>query len=211
MPRKNLYLLAGKPLLVYAIEAAAQVPEVDFCAVSTDDPDIAATAREHGVRVIDRPAELSTAEAPTESALLHALEVLQNEGDAAFDVLAVLEPTSPLRRPATVSQCIRRLIDEGGQSLLTVSRTHAYLGRVNNGMFRPVFPDAPRRRQDREPLYAEAGVAYVCRIPFLCATRSLVAKEWLAEPVSANEAIDINEPSDFVAAEILLKLGETRP
>ena len=205
VPRKNLHPLAGKPLLVYAIEAAARVPEIDLCAVSTDDPDIAATARAHGARVIDRPAELSTAEARTEPALLHALDALQDGDDDAFDVLALLEPTSPLRRPATISRCIRRLIDDGGQSLLTVSRSHANPGRVDNGMFRPLFPDAPRRRQDREALYIEAGVVYVCRVPFLRATGSLVAADWLAEPVSADEAIDINEPGDFVAAETFLK------
>jgi len=204
VPRKNVRPLAGKPLLAYAIEAADAVPEIDVCAVSTDDAEIASVARAHGARVIDRPAALAADDARTEPALLHALDALAAAGEAAFDVLVLLEPTSPLRRPETVSRCVRRLIDEGGESLMTVCRAHANLGGVHDGKFDPLFPNAPRRRQEREPLYAEVGVAYVCRVPFLRATGSLVTADWLAEPVSAEEAVDINEPLDFITAETVL-------
>lgn len=211
IPRKNVRPLAGVPLVARAIEAAAQAEEIDLCVVSTDDAETAAIARRRSARVIERPAALATAEARTEPALVHALDTLESEGVAPFDVMVLLEPTSPLRRPETVSACIRRLIDADASSLMTVHEITANLGRVRGGIFRPLVPEAPRRRQEREPFYAEVGVAYVCRVAYLRATGSLLADDWLAEVVSAREAIDINEPEDFTIAEALFQEAESSP
>ena len=73
-----------------------------------------------------------------------------------------------------------------------------------------MIENAPRRSQDREPLYDEAGVAYVCRVAHLRETGSLVASRWLAEPVSPREAMDINEPIDFIIAQALIDGAENR-
>jgi CMP-N-acetylneuraminic acid synthetase len=190
-------------MLAYTIEAAAEIPEIDLCVVSTDDPEIASAASAYGARVILRPASLATTEARVEGAVLYTIDALEEEG-ASFDVLTLLEPTSPLRRASTVSRCIRRLIDSDGDSLLTVRPIHDNLGRLQNGLFHPLFPDAPRRQQERETLYVEAGVAYVCRIPWLRKTRSFAAADWLAEPVSEEESLDINEPLDLLVAETMI-------
>ena len=209
VPGKNLKSLGGRPLIDHTAILTGRVSEIDLTVVSTDDTEIAARAKAFDLRVIERPAALATAEARTETALLHALDVLAAEGQK-FDYVVVLEPTTPLRTPETVSRCIRRLIDESGDSLLTVSPRHAIPGRLQDGVFRPMIENAPRRSQDREPLYDEAGVAYVCRVAHLRETGSLVAPFWLAEPVSPREAMDINEPIDFIIAQALIDGAENR-
>jgi N-acylneuraminate cytidylyltransferase len=202
VPRKNIRPLAGRPLLAYTIEQARTVPELDLTVVSTDDREIAAVAQGLSVRVIDRPAELATSEAPTEWALLHALDSLA--GERRFDFVVVLEPTSPFRSAATIRTCMTRIAESDAPSLLTVCQTHQSLGRVENGYFRRLDPTAPRRRQDRQPLYFECSSVYICRTEHLRRAGTVVAEEWLAVPVPADEVLDINDAEDFVIAEALM-------
>lgn len=203
VPRKNIRPLGGRPLLLHTLEQVAAVSEIDCCVVSTDDEEIAGIARRAGVRVVERPPELSGDTAPTEWALLHALDVLEAEGHR-FDYVLVLEPTSPFRRPETIRKCMRRISDDDGESLVTLLETRASLGRIVAGRFRPLVPGAPRRRQDREPLYEESSTVYVARVDFLRRTGSLVCDDWLAVVVDPEEAVDINTPLDFEIAEAVL-------
>jgi CMP-N-acetylneuraminic acid synthetase len=204
VPRKNLHPLAGKPLLAYTLEQAQQVSELDALVVSTDAPAIAELAQSMGARIVMRPAELSTDTAPTESALLHALDTLAQEG-LSFDYVVLLEPTSPLRSSDTIRSCVRAAADAGAGSLVTVSETRANLGRLVSGKFRPLDPAAPRRRQARQPYYVECGTVYVISVAHLRSVGSVVADEWQAVVVSEHEAVDINSLEDFAVAEAILK------
>lgn len=208
VPRKNIRLLGGLPLLVHTLRHAAAVPEIDLTVVSTDDAEIKKVAEEAGARVIDRPAELATAEARTEPALLHALDVLEAAGEPPFDLIAVMEPTAPLRRPETVAAALQMLASRTEPSLMTVIESRANVGRMEDGVFRPLFPELPRRRQERAPLYVESGTVYACRIDHLRAAGTLVADDWLALPVPEDEAVDINSEIDFAIAEAMLGARE---
>ena len=202
VPRKNIKPLGGRPLLAYTIEQAQGVSELDLTVVSTDDREIAAVAETHGVRVVDRPAALASNDAPTEWALQHALDALAAE--QAFDLVVVLEPTSPFRTAATIRTCLERIAGSDAPALLTVCPTYQSLGRVENGRFHRLDPAAPRRRQERQPLYFECSSVYICRTEHLRRTGSLVAEEWLAVPVPIDEVLDINNAEDFVIAEALM-------
>ena len=210
VPRKNVKSLAGRPLIAHSIETALAVDGFDRVVVSTDDAEIKSVAEGMGCAVVERPGELTGPEASTESALLHALEVLQAAGES-FDYVATLEPTSPLRTAATVRACLDALIERGGKSLLAVRQTSQVLGTVEDGLFRLLSPDARRRRQDRDPLYAEAGTLYACTVDHLRQTGSVVAEDWLAYVVPEREALDINTLDDFAYAEFLCRHGEIEP
>ena len=200
IPGQNIHPLDGKPLVAYTIEQAQAVPELDVTVVSTDDDEISKTATQFGGTVIKRPPELAVDEAPTEPTLIDALEQAKTEGWGTFDIIVVLEPTSPLRKPETISRCIRNLIDSGAPSLLTVTETRKNYGRIEAGRFAPLFPDQPRRRQDRQPLYEESSTVYACRVPHLLKTGWLMASDWRAEIVDEREAIDINSMDDMIIA-----------
>ena len=203
VPRKNIRPLTGRPLLHYTLDQVRGVPEIDRAVVSTDDPEIADVARAGGGEALARPADLATDSAPTEWALLDALDQLEAQG-SVFDYVIVLEPTSPFRTPATIRRCMVRIIACGAPSLMTVVETRATIGRLEDGWFRPLVPGAPRRRQDREPFYIESSTVYVARVPFLRETGSLVAEDWAAEIIPESEAVDINTPQDFELAEALM-------
>ncbi len=202
--RKNIRSLGGRPLLAWTIDQAKEVSALDVVVVSTDDPAIKQVAEATGTRVIDRPAELATATASTESALLHALDALALLGEPAFDYVGVLEPTSPFRRPQSILACMQRIVERNGVSLMTVRETRNVYGRLQDGYFRPLITGQPRRRQDREPIYVESSTIYFGRVDWLRRTGSLVADDWLAVVVDEREGFDINSVEDFRVAEALL-------
>lgn len=204
VPRKNIRPLAGEPLIGHSLRSAGQVAEIDLLVVSTDDAEIGGVARKYGVRVIDRPTELAADNSSTEAALLHALDVLEVEGQH-FDVILVLEPTSPLRSAHTILNAIVTCVEGSAPSVLAVRETRENIGFVRDGLFCPVVPGAPRRRQDRNPLYVESSTVYACRVEYLRCSGTLVAENWGALVVPEEEVADVNTEEDFWWLEFLME------
>lgn len=204
VPRKNIRPLAGEPLIGYTLRSARQVETIDLLVVSTDDDEIASVSRSYGVRVVRRPASLASDTAPTEAALLQVLDVLEAEGQR-FDLILVLEPTSPFRSAETITRAIATCIDGTAPSVLAVRETRENIGFIRDGCFRPVIPGAPRRRQERQPLYVESSTIYACRVDYLRRTGTLVAEDWGALVVQEIEAADINTEDDFQMVEFLMQ------
>ena len=112
IPRKNLQSLAGKPLIAHTIEHARQARSVGRVVVSTDDAEIAAVSKQYGAEVVWRPAAISGDTASSESALLHALEYLQQTEGYESDLLVFLQCTSPLTLPEDIDGTVQALWDE---------------------------------------------------------------------------------------------------
>ena len=205
IPLKNIKLLAGKPLLAYTIETARRSRHLDRCVVSTDDDAIANVAAGYGAEVIRRPAEYATDQAPTEWALQHAVEMVRAMGYEP-DFVVTLEPTSPFRTAALIDRCVELAIEQAdADCVMTVIETRKCYGRLVEGRFEYLFPDQPRRRQDRPPLYEESSTVYVTRTSALERDRSVLGRMRYAVVVEdPREAIDINEPVDFLIAEAAL-------
>jgi N-acylneuraminate cytidylyltransferase len=200
IPDKNLTLVGGEPLVIRAIKAALAAEMVDRVVVSTDSDAIASVSATAGAEIVRRPPELAGDGASTESALLHVLDAL---GPPEAELVVTLEPTSPLRRSQTIDACVRRALETGADSLLTVCETREVLGKVADGIFVRLDPEQPRRRQLRQPLYSEAGAVYVTRTEYLRAFGSILGAEPLAVVVSAEEALDVNAPIDLRVAQAI--------
>lgn len=206
IPLKNIRPLHGTPLLAFTIQAAGRSTYLDRCVVSTDHPEIAKVAREYGAEVIERPAELATDEAPTEGALLQVVDVLGRQGYRP-EYVVTLEPTSPFRTTTLIDRCIATAMEQQDvDCVLTVTETRKCYGRLQDGRFEYLFPDQPRRRQERRPLYEESSTVYVTRTDVLERDRSVLGRTRVGVVVEdLREAIDINEPLDFIVAEAVLK------
>jgi CMP-N,N'-diacetyllegionaminic acid synthase len=211
IPLKNIQPLAGKPLLAYTIEAAKQSRHLDRCVVSTDHDDIAKVATAYGAEVIHRPPEYATDQASTELALLHAVGALREAGYRP-DYVVTLEPTSPFRTAELINRCIELAMKQTeADCVMTVTETRKCYGRLFEGRFEYLFPDQPRRRQDRTPLYEESSTVYVTRISALERYRSVLGLVRYAVVVDdPREAIDINEPLDLMLAEAALAQNSLR-
>lgn len=203
VPRKNIRPLAGEPLIGHTLRTAMSVAEIDLLVVSTDDAEIASVSSSYGVRVVDRPASMASDNAPTEAALIQVLEVLEAEGQQ-FDIVLVLEPTSPFRSAGTIAGAIVACSAGTAPSILAVRETRENIGFIRDGCFRPIVPGAPRRRQERQPMYVESSTIYACRADYLRRTGTLVAEDWGALVVPEVEAVDINTEDDFQLVEFLM-------
>lgn len=110
LPGKNIRPLAGLPLIAHSIAAARMVPEVTRCVVSTDSEEIAEAARAHGGDVpFLRPAELAGDDTPMAPVLRHALETVEAQEGTRYDMLLLIDPTSPARQPEQISAAIAQL------------------------------------------------------------------------------------------------------
>jgi len=205
IPLKNIVPLCGKPLLAYTIEAALAAGCLSSLVVSTDHDKIAAVAEHYGASVIWRPEALATDEAPTEQALIHALETIAAERGDMPGMVLTLEPTSPFRTAGTIQRCVAMLADTGVDSVVGVVATHGCYGRIIDGRFEHLIPNQPRRRQDREALYKESSTIYGTRSNVLLAGKSVLGERPCPLIVEPEEAIDINTPLDLTIAEALMK------
>ena len=202
IPRKNLAPLAGRPLLAWTIAAAHESETVTRVVVSTDDPEIAAAARALGAEVLERPLELGTDETPMRAVIDHALAALE-----PGDVLVLLQPTSPLRRPEHIDDAVRLLVETDADCVVSVVEVpHRFapesLMGLDDGRLVPLG-DAAGRRQDKQPVYARNGPAVLA----LRADRlgdDLYGGDCRAYPMRPEDSLDVDEPFDLELAEWLL-------
>src|ERR1043166_8417625 len=106
IPRKNIRLLAGKPLLQYTAEAALAAKQLERVILSTEDEEIAQVGKICGLEVpFLRPPELARDDTPTLPVLQHAVNALEKTG-ARFDAICLLQPTAPLRQSNDIDACM---------------------------------------------------------------------------------------------------------
>lgn len=212
IPLKNIYPLKGKPLLLYTLEMITQVEYNGDVVVSTDSEKIKEVAVSvPGIEVVDRPEEISGDKASTESALLHTLEVMEAKKGCHYDAVVTLQATSPLRRWETIQSCFERYERDRDKydALLTLTETRTdYWIKEEGEHYRRLYPDAPRRRQDREPIYIENSALYITDSKSLKETGSVLGHHVNGYVISEREGVDINEPIDILIAEELLKEEE---
>jgi len=210
VPYKNLHPLGGRPLLAWPIETAKATREIDRVFVSTDDARIAGVASELGAEIHHRPPELATAAALVVDAIRHLRDSLHESG-APADIMVLLEPTSPFRTPALVSRCITRMIEDNLDSIATFSEAAINperTWRIENGRPRPFIDGAVpwKPRQALTPAYQLNGAVYAFRPDRLPSEGpGLLFGRMAAELTAAEEAVDIDDPTDFVYADALLR------
>lgn len=201
LPRKNVRLIAGKPLIAYSVEAARRSPLVNRVIVSTDDEEIAAVARDFGADVpFMRPAELATDLAPTEPVLQHALAYVEETEGQPVDIVLFLQPTDIFRRDDIVHRVVARLIED--PSLDTVFPgfpTHKnYWRRQGDGWVKLAADIKYGPRQHREHLYKEeTGIACASRAAVIRAGRRVGDKVDIVP--YPEDAVFIDVESEFTA------------
>jgi N-acylneuraminate cytidylyltransferase/CMP-N,N'-diacetyllegionaminic acid synthase len=206
IPRKNVKLIAGKPLIVWTIEAALRSSMLDAVVVSTDDAEIAEVARRAGAQVpFMRPAELAQDQTPGLDPVLHALDQLPQ-----YDSVLLLQPTSPLRTTEDIDACLQLAIERQAPSVVSVTEaeTHPYWTyRVNEGRALERMIDAApvARRQDLPEVVAINGALYFADASWLRRSHSLVSAETLAYVMTRERSVDLDTPLDWKLAELLLK------
>ncbi len=209
LPRKNVMLLGGIPLVAHSIETAKRVKEVDKIFVSTDDDEIKVIARRFGAEIIDRPEKLARDNAPEIEAWRHAVTFLKERGEE-FDVFLSLPATSPLRDESDVRACLDAL-DNQTDVVITVtpaSRSPYFnmISRDNHGRSKIINPSAGyKRRQDVPECFDITTVAYAVKPEFILKSNSLFDGEVRSVVVPKERAVDIDDYWDYKFAEVLFE------
>lgn len=211
LPGKNVRPLFGKPLIAWTIEFAKSVPWFNEIQVSTDSAEIAAICATYGLDVSRlRPCELATDEASTVDVVLDVLNWRRSLG-VEFDVVALLQPTTPVRLIQRWGQA-RDLLGMGGcDGVVGVStaETHPYLvyRETSEGFLEPwVANDRGVTRSQDYPVANEInGALYLIATASLEAQKTFFPKKCRAVKCSERiEKIDIDTLADWKVAEMLV-------
>jgi CMP-N-acetylneuraminic acid synthetase len=208
LPGKNLRPLAGRSLVARAVDVARQSGIVDRVVVSTDAEDIAAEGRRAGAEVpFVRPAALASDDAPMLPVVQHAVGALEEAGWMP-DIVVLLQPTSPLRRPDHVRDAVARLCESGADSVVSVIELPRPFSpdcvmRIEDGRLINFLPDGAvvTRRQDARPAFVRDGTVYVCWRRTLVERGSLYGADCRPLVIPAADSLTIDTPDDWAAAE----------
>ena len=212
VPRKNIRLLHGRPLLAYTAEAARAARRLSGVVLSTDDAEIADVGRACGLDVpFVRPAELARDDTPMLPVVQHAVAFLESRGER-FDAVCLLQPTNPMRRAEDVDACVDLLESSGADSVFTVLpvppeyNPHWVYFRGADASLRLSTGEATpiSRRQALPDAYHREGGVYVTRRDVLMEGNSLYGARACGHLVDPARSVNIDLPEDWLRAESLL-------
>lgn len=214
IPRKNIRMFAGKPMIAYAIEAAYSSGVFDHVVVSTDDQEIADVAKSYGAEIpFVRPADLADDMTPTVPVVAHAIQACQ-ASNWQVDHVCCIYPGVPFIRSEDLAEAFECLLVQGANYVFPVttfpSPIQRALRRQSDGTTRPFYPEyVNTRTQDLEVAYHDAGqfywghaTAWLQGLNIHAHGHSIVLPEW--------RVVDIDTPADWDRAEAMYKaFGES--
>ena len=209
---KNLFPLCGKPLLAYTAEVVHQSEYFDRAVVSTDHAQIAEIARENGLQVVHRPEELSGDRIGDWDVLNHALLEAERADGVLYDVVVMLQPTSPLRKAAHVRATVEKCVNENWDAVWTVSPTdlkyHPLKALVldQSGAMN-LYDERGQQviaRQQLQPIYHRNGVAYALTRDCLVQQKTILGQKWSAVIIEEPQ-ISIDTLEDFEKVQKLMQ------
>lgn len=215
LPRKNILPLAGKPLVVYTIEAAQGLGSTLYrLLVSTDGEEIAAVARDAGAEVpFLRPPALARDDTPSLLVTQHAVQFVEREDGSRVDWVLLLQPTSPLRTTEDLSTAIALALRGDATAIIGVREAQEChplkLKIIQDGFLVPYeqerFTEGVARQNYEPPVYKTNGAIYLVRRDILMEEGSLLGARPRPCIMPAERSIDIDTPLDFAVAELLLR------
>ena len=205
IPRKNVRLLDGQPLISYSINVAKSSEYVDDVVITTDDSEIALLCEKFGASVIRRSAELSTDEVPLDPVVYDAMVQKEKLAFDEYDIVITLQPTSPLIKPSTMDRVIEKFEDFAIDSVLTVvdDRRLSWGFDENNQRFFPNYIER-KNRQDLPKDFKETGAILATRRKFVNEVSRLGTNIDIVE-VSNEESVDVTNYEDWWIAEKYLQ------
>ena len=198
IPRKNIKMLYGKPLIVWTIKQAL-ASKIDEVYVSTENGEITDIAQKAGAKIIKRPIKLAQDDISTESVLLHASKVLKDD----YDIMILLQCTSPLRFPSQINEAIDLFIKEKADSLVSVYKNEKFLWK-DGKPFNYDFKNRPRR-QEKEWELAENGSICIFKKEILLKEKNRLGGKIIFYVMPKWMSLDIDEEDDFKMAEFLMR------
>jgi len=208
--KKNIVDLAGKPLIAYTIEQAKGSKYIDKIIVTTDDEEIADISRSLGAEVpFSRPKALATDEAKGIDVVLHAITWFDSN-EESFDIVMMLQPTSPLRLSEDIDKAIEVLFLKNAMAIVSVCKSEHHPLWSNtlpedSNMKNFINPEyMNKNRQELPVFYRLNGAIYLSFCNYMKDRKSFYGENTFAYIMPEERSIDIDNMLDFKLAELLL-------
>ncbi|MGB9887721.1 MAG: cytidylyltransferase domain-containing protein [Moorellales bacterium] len=208
VPRKNLRIVAGKPLIVRTVETCLAAKTVSRVVVSTDDPAIGELSQRSGAEVVWRPPEISGDHARSEEAVLHVLDTLRHSEGYVPDIVLLVQCTSPLTLSEDIDATVYKLLQEGADCAFAATLFHGFLWRTDEvlGAVGINHDSTVRlRRQDLPPQYLETGAVYAMRTEGFLKARHRFFGRLALYVMPSERCLEIDSPHDLITASVLLR------
>ena len=203
IPRKNVRLMNGKPLISYAIQTAKSSSFSPDVYVSTDSTEIADISSNYGAKIIDRNQTLAGDMVTLDPVIYDALVRCEKENKCTYDLIITMQPTSPLTSVETLDAAIQKFIDEKYNTLLSVINKPHLSWTEKEDKIVPAY-EKRLNRQQLPKNYLETGAFVIVDRKSISENSRFGEKVGVFE-VPEKEAIDIDDATDWVMTESLMK------
>ncbi|NOZ51659.1 MAG: acylneuraminate cytidylyltransferase family protein [Gammaproteobacteria bacterium] len=207
LPHKNIKSIAGKPMIAWTIEAATQSQYIDRIIISSDDTETIKIAKQFGCEApFVRPPHLAQDNSPTIDAVVHALDNLPH-----YDMVVLLQPTSPLRNTEDIDNAINTLITANANSCVSVTepdKSPYWMFTINKkGAIRPLLNQelSNKPRQQLPLIQVLNGAIYIIKTQSLKTNPALITHDTVPYMMSKERSIDVDDNLDMKLAEFLLQ------
>lgn len=202
--KKNIVEIAGKPMIWYTINFLVEIGCKYDVAVSSDSDEILSIAQKYSLNCenyyyIKRPSEFAKDTSSTEDVAFHTIEYMKAEYKKEYDAIITMAPNLPNRSFEQYKRCIKEFesMPSDFDSLVCFCRTDEDLWiRKQDNQYVRLNPNAPRRRQDREPYYVEKGSMTMTKIRSLYSTKSLWGQKVYGYELDEYQGIDVHDEKD---------------
>jgi len=214
LPRKNIKLLLGKPLIAWTIEQALASKYLDRVLISTDDKEIAEISKKYGAEIpFMRPKKLATDEAKGIDVVLHAIDWLKKKSERKqYDLLMLLQPTSPLRTKEDIDKAIELLFLKEAKAIVSVCEVDQHPLWSNTLPEDGCMKDFIRKeimnknRQELPVFYRLNGAIYLAYCNYIKEQESFFGGKTFAHIMPRERSIDIDSEVDLNLAEVLIRI-----
>ena len=211
LPRKNIKLLLGKPLIAWTIEQALASKYLDRVVISTNDKEIAEISKKYGAEIpFMRPKKLATDEAKGIDVVLHAIDWLKKKSKRKqYDLLMLLQPTSPLRTKEDIDKAIELLFLKEAKAIVSVcevdhhplwSNTLPEDGCMKDFIRQEIMN---KNRQELSVFYRLNGAIYLAYWNYIKKQKSFFGEKTFAYIMPKERSVDIDDEIDLKLAKIL--------
>lgn len=214
LPGKNIKLLCGKPLLAWSLEQAFKSKYLDTVFVSTDSEEIANIAKQYGGDIpFLRPPEIAADNSPTSDAIIHALENFERI-EKYYDYVVLLEPTSPLRKPADIDTAIQLLVkNEDADTLVSLGEIHMEHPMIvkkidESGRVVPYVENVKKihQRQQADKAYFPYGVIYISKVSEFKKNLTFYTQRTIPYFIERWQNFEVDDEIDFAVIETIMAM-----
>lgn len=202
IPRKNVRLMHGKPLIYYAIHHAQQCKLITDVVVSSDDEEILSIAEKYGAIPLDRPKRLAEDAVTLDPVIFDAVVQMEQRTGKQYDTVVTLQPTSPLLRAQTLEEALSTFMSEDADTYISaINKPHLAWSKNPAGYY-PLY-EKRLNRQQLPPNYLEAGAFLITKREYVTENSRLGRKISVYE-IPEQEAVDIDSVHDWIICESAL-------